>query len=223
MNWKVGTVEWWNAFTELDEESGCVIFTNARPDGYRQVRYNGRLVLVHRLAYELVYGPIPKGMKACHRCDRPSCVNASHIFVGTQKDNIRDMFAKGRARPRGKATQALTDFPAVSGRVDQALSKSAIREQWLSGCHSTSYTNCRDAGAMSDSGLSPVEATERQQIRAILLGHRPHLMAAEPAPERLLAVATAAPCWPGVSARRTTGTRWDAEARAAVSLPGDRT
>ena len=27
---------------------------------------------------------------------------------------------------------------------------------------------------------------------------------------------------PGVSARRTTGTRWDAEARAAVSLPGDR-
>lgn len=194
MNWKVGTVEWWNAFTELDEETGCVIFTSVRPDGYRQVHYNGRHVLVHRLAYELAYGPIPKGMKACHRCDRPSCVNPSHIFLGTQKDNLRDMFAKGRARPQGRLTAPLTDFPAVSARVNQTLALSLPREEWLSRCQNTSYTQCRDAGALTDNLLSPAQATEQQQIRALLFGQRPRIRTLEPAPERLPTVLTVASC-----------------------------
>ncbi len=128
---RVGTWQWWQAETTVDLASGCVLYTNARPDGYRQVRYRGRLVLVHRLAYELMYGPIPKGLKACHRCDTPNCVNPTHLFLGTQKDNLRDMFAKGRARPRGKTTAPLTAFPAVSYRVlrrERQTQKEPLRE-----------------------------------------------------------------------------------------------
>ena len=52
----------------------------------------------HRAAYEAMFGPIPDGMCACHTCDNPRCMNPHHIFLGTQKENIADMFAKGRAR-----------------------------------------------------------------------------------------------------------------------------
>jgi hypothetical protein len=50
----------------------------------------------HRVAWELTNGPIPDGLNACHRCDNPVCVRPDHIFIGTQRDNVRDAMAKGR-------------------------------------------------------------------------------------------------------------------------------
>jgi hypothetical protein len=50
----------------------------------------------HCIAWMLGNGPIPGGMVICHRCDNPPCVNPSHLFIGTQADNMRDCIAKGR-------------------------------------------------------------------------------------------------------------------------------
>lgn len=98
--------EWWAERVEPEPNTGCHIWlgTVCRL-GYGRVGMKGRSpVLVHRVAYECAYGPYDASLKVCHRCDNPSCVNPDHLFLGTQRDNMHDMFRKGRARPRG-ATQ----------------------------------------------------------------------------------------------------------------------
>lgn len=32
----------------------------------------------------------------CHKCDNTKCINPSHIFIGSQKENIRDAIQKNR-------------------------------------------------------------------------------------------------------------------------------
>ena len=54
-------------------------------------------MLAHRVAWELMCGPIPDGMCVLHHCDNPGCCNAKrHLFIGTKADNVHDMIAKGR-------------------------------------------------------------------------------------------------------------------------------
>jgi predicted DNA-binding protein (UPF0251 family) len=62
--------------------------------GYGQL---GAALLAHRVSACLTYGH-PTGLAVCHRCDNPPCWNPAHLFVGTQADNIRDAYTKGRMR-----------------------------------------------------------------------------------------------------------------------------
>lgn len=106
--WPIEQIDaaWWAARTRL-EPTGCRVWIGPGRDkhGYGRIQIQGRKspTLVHRLSYELACGPIPEGMKVCHRCDTPGCTTPEHLFVGTQGDNLRDMFAKGRGKPRGRA------------------------------------------------------------------------------------------------------------------------
>jgi hypothetical protein len=54
-------------------------------------------VTASRLAYAIAYGEEPGELMVLHNCDNPECCNPSHLYLGTGKDNSRDMLERGRA------------------------------------------------------------------------------------------------------------------------------
>jgi len=51
--------------------------------------WEGKLTLTHRLAYELLIGPIPEGKELDHLCRNPSCVNPAHLEAVSHSTNLK--------------------------------------------------------------------------------------------------------------------------------------
>lgn len=56
----------------------------------------GRSIGVHRLVWEINYGPIPEGLLVLHECDNRKCCNPQHLKLGTDFDNAQDRVVRGR-------------------------------------------------------------------------------------------------------------------------------
>lgn len=85
--------------SRLNELTGCLEWQGAvDKDGYGFLEIAKKGYRAHRISYELHIGPIPNGFNVCHKCDNRRCINANHLFIGTQKDNMQDCSKKGRLR-----------------------------------------------------------------------------------------------------------------------------
>jgi hypothetical protein len=51
----------------------------------------------HRVAWMAVNGPIPDGGQILHHCDNRACIRASHLYLGTNDDNVRDRVMRMRS------------------------------------------------------------------------------------------------------------------------------
>ena len=52
--------------------------------------------LVHRRSFEVFKGSIPKDKDVCHSCDNRKCIKPSHLWIGTNEENMSDCRRKGR-------------------------------------------------------------------------------------------------------------------------------
>jgi hypothetical protein len=87
-----------------EPNSGCFLWEGSvNTKGYGQIRVAQRgrasLRFATHVALELAGRPLPARLHACHTCDVPLCVNADHLFAGTQLDNMNDAHGKGRMKP----------------------------------------------------------------------------------------------------------------------------
>ena len=111
-------------------ESGCWIWVGWKgPRGYGGVYRNHRRLYAHRVAWELYHGEIPKGLCVLHQCDVPCCVNPDHLFLGSHKDNMRDMVLKNRStrgsrNPSARLTEeSATKIKLATNRSTLSLAK----------------------------------------------------------------------------------------------------
>lgn len=96
----------WAKVQRLSEDD-CWIWTASQDkDMYGKFRIfeSGKKIDIraHQYSWQLFSGrPVPPGIKVCHTCDHPYCVNPKHLFLGTNQDNMDDMVQKDR-QAKGK-------------------------------------------------------------------------------------------------------------------------
>ncbi len=107
----------------------------ANGDGYVRFSVGGSSYLGHKYSWVLHNGPIPGNLYVLHTCDNRACSNPAHLFLGTQRDNIEDMIAKGRSPDqRGdanpKAALSTEDVLAIRARLEAGEVNAAIARDY---------------------------------------------------------------------------------------------
>ena len=79
----------WAKVQKSDDPDGCWLWTAGKvPNGYGSFFLNSKTVYAHRVAYELVKGPIPEGLQIDHLCRVRNCVNPDHLEAVTCRENL---------------------------------------------------------------------------------------------------------------------------------------
>ena len=123
-----------------DPNSGCWVWTmcarKTPGNTYMQpwVRFEEKAQSAARVSWKIHKGAIPDGLHVLHKCDNCYCVNPEHLYLGTHRDNMRDMVEKRRGRGSGGS---LSDhIPKMREMREQGFTCEMIAK--AIGCHPNS-------------------------------------------------------------------------------------
>ncbi len=83
--------------------------------------FNGKYHLTYRLIWEKYKGKIPKGMQINHKCGNSRCLNLSHLYIGTQKDNMNDRILHGKTNKGKKFPSKTKHYYKLNPQIYQEI------------------------------------------------------------------------------------------------------
>jgi hypothetical protein len=117
-DWKLSSY----GYGERYVKGSCVV--TYEPD--RKVRYRTERAHVVALTGKLGR-PLTEGMQANHHCDNRACIQREHVYEGTQIQNIKDMW------DRGRGYSAFRNGTLGTPRKLSAKEEDVIRQQYAGG------------------------------------------------------------------------------------------
>lgn len=106
--------------------------------GYGMLKWDGKTVRAHRLAFKLHYGYWPE--VARHKCDNPPCFNPEHLEDGTRADNNRDRDERGRHRThKGESHGMAKILDADVAIIKESWRRQLATRQELADFYGVSY------------------------------------------------------------------------------------
>lgn len=104
----------------MKKAEGCWEWTGCLSDtGYGTFYIAPKNRGAHQAAWLLFVGPIPEGMCVLHKCDNRKCVRPDHLFIGSKRDNSRDMAAKNRHHVPGLKGEDHGEAKLTNAQVEQ--------------------------------------------------------------------------------------------------------
>lgn len=132
----------------MSVRTGEIMFQRAKPQKKGHLPYLQTLLskegkrkfyAVHRLVAAAFYGPIPEGMVVLHDDDDPQNNKLSNLRIGTQAENVRECYEKGRMPIN------IERLKSMSEKGVEARKRKVIATNLTTG-EVSSYDGVREAG-----------------------------------------------------------------------------
>lgn len=114
-------------------EKGCWLWLGSKfsQGRYGHLKRKGRQWGAHRYSFFMHYRIDPADLYVCHHCDNGLCVNPSHLFLGTAKDNYLDM--KNKNRCRNFSHEDIRGEKNPNAKLDEKTVKEIRKARWEGG------------------------------------------------------------------------------------------
>jgi len=127
---------------KIDPITSCWNFTGSLVNGYGCIGFGLKnLMKAHRASYLVHFGEIPDNLDCCHTCDNPTCINPDHLFLGTAKENMEDMYSKGRRKHTGDSSPNRKLSEKIVSDIRIEYNGDGVNQTELANKYNTSQSN----------------------------------------------------------------------------------
>ncbi len=135
-------------FEKVEKTEKCWLWTASKnTSGYGNFgdgTPQNKLLLVHRFSWQIHKGEIPNNLWVLHKCDVRHCVNPDHLYLGTLKNNIKDMMDRKRNRVPIGEEHYLTKLKTHDVKIIRQLFGLGLKRKEIAKLYKISLKNVRD-------------------------------------------------------------------------------